>query len=171
MATFTYRFNEKEYPVNVKERISMDEENTLVEYVVQHSFGDTGKYSAILRDVYTWITILTMYTDFNMNDFDGPQREAIIDDGEMPVNLIRAINTAQFDRIMNEIDRRIDEKLNVNPLADVLIALKNIIADGAESARKLMNDEAFVNAVKEIAKDDGKMSKLADVIQGAVVSK
>lgn len=171
MATFTYHFNEKEYPVNVKERISMDEENTLVEYVVQHSFGDTGKYSAILRDVYTWITILTMYTDFNLNDFDGPQREAIIDDSEMHVNLIRAINTAQFDRIMNEIDRRIDEKLNVNPLTDILIALKNIITDGAESARKLMNDEAFVNAVKEIAKDDGKMSKLADVIQGAVVSK
>lgn len=171
MATFTYRFNEKEYPVNVKERISMDEENTLVEYVVQHSFGDTGKYSVILRDVYTWITILTMYTDFNMNDFDGPQREAIIDDGEMRSNLAIAINSVQFERMMSEIERRINEKLNVNPLADVLIALKNIIADGAESARKLMNDEAFVNAVKEIAKDDGKMSKLADVIQGAVVSK
>lgn len=148
-STISFYFHGKDLVLNVENRISLTEEESLVESVVNALFDEKNVYHPSRKDYYLWSMILGKYTDFNFDDYTANEICAIIDDSDMKARLEESISAGQLRRMHCSIEGLISVRLNEHPLKGVMAIIKSALSEGSDAVQKLFTDENFRSKLTE----------------------
>lgn len=148
-STISFYFSDKENTLNVAKRISLTEEESLVNDVVNALIDSDGIYYPSRKDYYIWSMILGKYTDFNFDNHTANEICALIDDSDLKTRLLNVISEAQLRRIICSIDELINFRLNEHPLKGTMAVIKSSLIDGKGAIQKMITDENFRSKLTE----------------------